>query len=741
VNVRKVSDASRDSAPVTAGSPWRGRLQALSAAIGFSALAVAFWWPLPAAPATTTTADLFGDPLLNAWTLAWGADRLPHGLNGFWTGLYFFPYPDTVAYSEHLLGITIFTAPLQWLSGNPILAYNAASIATTALAGFGAWLLARELTGRADAAVLAGVAFACSPYRVPHIYHLQVLMSGWMPLGLWGLHRFLSTGSRRALGAFAACYVLQACSNGYFLYFMAVPATIVAVHGLWHRRAARARTAASLAVAAAVILAALAPVASGYLRVRRDQGLRRSFGDIVQFSPDLMGYAHVNERLLFWGRVLSHGPYEREVFPGLMVTALAVTALGIGVRRRAPGALGSSVSPERSIPLYTVVLVAALILSLGPIPRVGGHTLPFPGPYAWLLPLVPGLDGLRVPARLAVVVHLALAVLGTCGLGLLTAGMRHTWRRALVTGCVCVVIAEGYPGLVAVERFPTSDMVAERPAYEWLRKQRGGAALELPVGTTPTAARYVYNTLLHGHRIVNGYSGYGSALQDFVGGPPFTEVARFDDALRMARALGLRWIVVHPSLYNVPASGEAIILALRAATTHVARVMTFDAAAVVELKPTAPPPLLSIDPMWRELHAGAFTASASHNVGAIGRAFDGDRGTRWLTGERQQGREWIELRFGGSLNVARVRLEMDRRSQADYPRGLIIEGSDDGGAWHTLFEGGILPRLGVSIAREPRTPGIDIVLPPNTTRTLRLRTIGETRVWYWSVHELRVWTR
>jgi len=49
--------------------------------------------------------------------------------------------------------------------------------------------------------------------------------------------------------------------------------------------------------------------------------------------------------------------------------------------------------------------------------------------------------------------------------------------------------------------------------------------------------------------------------------------------------------------------------------------------------------------------------------------------------------------------------------------------------------------LGLSIAYEPRTPAIDLVLPPNTTRVLRLRTTGETRVWYWSVHELRVWTR
>jgi hypothetical protein len=265
--------------------------------------------------------------------------------------------------------------------------------------------------------------------------------------------------------------------------------------------------------------------------------------------------------------------------------------------------------------------------------------------------------------------------------------------------------------------------------------------LELPVGGAEVAARHLFRTLTHGNRIVNGYSGYGSALQDFVGGPPFTEIARIDDALTMARALGLRWIIVHPPLYKDPTSGAAILEAVRGATTHVARVVPFEAAAVAELRPTASRTSLPVDPAWREVPPRAFTPSASHNPDGLRRAFDGDRSTRWFTGERQRGAEWIELRFHSPLDVARVRLEMDRRSNGDYPRGLVAEGSEDGRTWRTLFEGGTLPRLGLSIAYEPRTPGIDLVLPPNTTRVLRLRTTGETRVWYWSVHELRVWTR
>jgi hypothetical protein len=351
------------------------------------------------------------------------------------------------------------------------------------------------------------------------------------------------------------------------------------------------------------------------------------------------------------------------------------------------------------------------------------------------------MNGLRVPARMGTVVHIALAVLGAVGFAVLTARRSGRTRAVLAIAAAVVIACEGYGGPLPVEAFPTADMGADAPAYAWLRTQPRGPALELPVGGAEVATRHLYRTLTHGNRIVNGYSGYGSALQDFVGGPPFTEIGRIDDALAMARALGVRWMIMHPPLYKDPASGAAIVDAVRGATTNVARVVMFEAAAIAELLPAPRRTAKLVDPAWREAPPHTFTPSSSHNPDGLKRAFDGDRGSRWFTGERQRGTEWIELRFRSPVDVARVRLEMDRRSNGDYPRGLVAEGSDDGRTWRTLFEGGILPRLGLSIAHEPRTPGIDLSLPANATRVLRLRTTGETRVWYWSIHELRVWTR
>src|SRR5216110_1345108 len=126
--------------------------------------------------------------LLATYPLAWHADRMLHGLRGLWDAPFFFPHHWTLAYSEHMLGVAIFTAPIEWLVGNAVLTYNVAYIGSYVLVGFGMFLLTRALWGRTDAAMLAGLAFALTPYRMAQSTHLQVLMNGWMPIGLLALH-------------------------------------------------------------------------------------------------------------------------------------------------------------------------------------------------------------------------------------------------------------------------------------------------------------------------------------------------------------------------------------------------------------------------------------------------------------------------------------------------------------------------------------------------------------------------
>src|SRR5882672_1220455 len=111
---------------------------------GLTAVAVAVTYPLVRHITTHVPNDL-GDPVLNAWILAWDATAIRQGFSHFWDAPSYFPYLRTLAYSDHLLGMAVFTTPVQWLTANPVLTYNLAFIASFTNAGGGMYLLARAL--------------------------------------------------------------------------------------------------------------------------------------------------------------------------------------------------------------------------------------------------------------------------------------------------------------------------------------------------------------------------------------------------------------------------------------------------------------------------------------------------------------------------------------------------------------------------------------------------------------------
>src|SRR4051812_18629382 len=97
----------------------RSALEAACVIVGFAALTIAATYPLIGMMSDHLPSDV-SDPVLNAWILAWDAARFRHGIERLWDAPNFFPYRHTLTYSDHLLGLAVFTAPIQWLAGNAV---------------------------------------------------------------------------------------------------------------------------------------------------------------------------------------------------------------------------------------------------------------------------------------------------------------------------------------------------------------------------------------------------------------------------------------------------------------------------------------------------------------------------------------------------------------------------------------------------------------------------------------------
>ena len=162
------------------------------------------------------------------------------------------------------------------------------------------------------------------------------------------------------------------------------------------------------------------------------------------------------------------------------------------------------------------LLVLALWLSLGPLPQSRGRVLPGLGLYGVLYDHVPGFDGLRAPARYAMVAAVFLAIASGYGVAALT---RRVSRQAVVTGLVSAAfIAEVWFAPMLVNQTWGDSGLAPPPRVEPAatapRIYHDLAAIpdpvvvaEFPFGDPAWELRYVYYSTVHWKRLVNGYSG------------------------------------------------------------------------------------------------------------------------------------------------------------------------------------------------------------------------------------------
>ena len=222
---------------------------------------------------------------------------------------------------------------------------------------------------------------------------------------------------------------------------------------------------------------------------------------------------------------------------------------------------------------FAAFAIAAAALSFGPEVRSGGRLVVPEAPYRLLYDYVPGVDGLRVPARFAMIVALSLGVLG--GLGV--RALERLGPRGAMTGLACAAffVAEAGAAPLPLDRYlPAEGAVAPParllepgappPVYRYVRTLPADAVLaEFPFGARAWEVRYMYASIAHGRRLVNGYSG-GFPAQYMRAAPLLRDVSRRpDDAWRRLRAAGTTHVIVHEDGFR-PGRSSTVVEWLRA---------------------------------------------------------------------------------------------------------------------------------------------------------------------------------
>ena len=498
--------------PEVAGEEATDRRAMALVILWFVVAAIYLSWPLILHMPSRVPGDL-ADPLENAWIFAWGAHGLIHDPAHLFNANIFYAEPYTLAYAENMLGLSLPTAPIFWLTGNPVLQVNVALLAILAASGVSMYMLVRELTAKPWVALLAGTAYAWLPYRIPNFTHPHVSMQ-LVPLFLLLAIRLADRPTWRRVVVFALLLAWQFWAS---LTGGVVVMAGVGVWGLVHLIQKRREAFPGLILTGVAVLGGIVltlPVLLPYIKVRNDHPEFRHSSEVVRLlsasptaylaPPALAG--PVADDPYDWMRdrfEADFAPGEKWLWPGLLV-AVGFPVAMIGwvvtrVRRRPPW------------PAFTclaAVTFAGFVLSLGP--RLYGRANGPPLPFALISVFSGSL--LRVPARFG---GLAAAG-GVAAVGVAVSRLPRSPQIA--------ALAMGFT-LLAVEAMPVSTPFSVPPRITRAHRNLAdgkGAILALPTTALDANGAVVLPALLlepqnmylstaHFRPMVNGY---GAVLPD-----------------------------------------------------------------------------------------------------------------------------------------------------------------------------------------------------------------------------------
>ena len=477
-------------------------------------------------------------PLFNLWTLWWNSawfNSVDHGPveAGYWNAPIFHPSENSFAYSEPQ-PTSIVVAPVIWLTGSSVLAYNLFLLLSLVLNGVLAWRLLKFLRVHRFVAAGGGAAMLLLPivhYQRDVLQLIPVwgILWTWLALAKFGREASWQRGTEA--GAAFAITFLMCGHHGLFLsVLLAGAAWILPRH--WRSRKTWAGILAGVAIAA--VLAG--PVIFKLKTSLSDSYFNRKPRTVARLSAKPFDYTATYGGQLI--RLGSKVEKRRRLSPGTLKYALALIGIGFGLARR-------------RWRRWTLFLMAtgglAFALSLGANLNIFGWKV-----WETLTESVSGFSQVRSVFRFAWFVQIAVVLLAAQGLHwlvvlgnllhrhrdservqalranleflarmVLRGKERRRFERRSRLGTRGTLFCLG--ALLIIETLPKRVELAATPDLEkntgWLEfvrdeTQPGKAILCVPMAASnkvsdfEVTTRWMFFQTAHGKAMINGYSGF-----------------------------------------------------------------------------------------------------------------------------------------------------------------------------------------------------------------------------------------
>jgi hypothetical protein len=710
------------------------------AGLAYAFLAVA--WARPSSLSPADTVPDAGDPLHLGWVMAWDAHALLHQPLAFFDSNSFYPYPHSLAFADHLLPEALAVAPVQWLTGNSVLASNVALLLALLLSALAMCALVSQATGSWPAGFLAGLAYAFNSFTLHELPRLHVLNLQWWPLAILFLLRFAREGRGKDAALFAVMLGLQGLSGTYYLAYSALvaPLWLAAAYlgsRSWPNRGELAKLCAALFAVAVPCAVFLNP----YRRLLQDLGFEKGWAG----GADLLSYLDPPAHNWLWGWLDLGTRPELPHFLGFAGGMLVLAGILLVLLRRAePSARGFGLVALVSFGL-------GVALSLGPLIHVGG-VLWCGGPYDLVYWHVPFAKAMASPERVGVLAVLGGAMLLGQAVAALLASLQDASRVAVAVALSVLLPLEHWAAPRPATAIPTGTSV---PRVErWLAEQPSEPMVDLPLYPERAKklwAMYLQLSTYHWHPVPIGRTSFYPPAHDFLAWC----LRGFPDAVSLAALdrFGVRVLVVHPWSWP-PLERDPGLLAL-AASPRLELVRSFDDRPpaqyaelglgderVYRLLPAEPLPA-PCAPAGELPRAG--WSLRSTGVNREDRLRDGDPRTAWMTERPQRPGDQLEVTLREPESLAAASLGLTYPFD-EFPRNLMLSGRAEGeDSWHRLpFADGPAERVSTltQLLERPRDAALVLRFAPQRLERIRfaLGSRDADPAWpRWAVSELRLY--
>ncbi|MBU1164767.1 hypothetical protein KKA15_04370 [Patescibacteria group bacterium] len=418
--------------------------------------------------------------------------------NGFVTDYYF--YPNLInklngihgIFSIFLVAVTSFILPL-------ITSYNLAILFLLALTSFSTFLLTQYLVKNNLVSFLTGVMVGFSPFLLSRSFgHLNLLTFCFVPFFVLYLFKYFDLNKKRYLYLAILFFILNAYSSWYYLIFLTLFLLIFLIFKVVVSRKETFTKQKMINALIFVVTTTIFITPLVYLFFfRKNPSEIVSLLSSIHLSSDVLAYVipppflyistNFFSKIFLSFKSVNPAPFYLEQFNFLGYLGIILTLLFFFRTKK-----------TKCDYLWIIIFFIFFILSLGGQVLLGGQNIILT-PYYLIVEFFPALSILRVPARLAIFVILATAMMSAVVLAKLFSF--KLFKNKILLSLLFILLLS----IIIFERLPYTMYVYEVPNvsgfyYTMAQDKEKYAIVEIPYKYLLGSSIYNYHQTIHRKR-------------------------------------------------------------------------------------------------------------------------------------------------------------------------------------------------------------------------------------------------